>query len=65
VSGDIGYAHWFSKAGGTLKSGREVGFWVRVSSCCRRSPDGWLITHEHVSLPVDLASGTAAMDLPA
>ena len=30
---------------------------------CQRSSDGWLITHEHVSLPVDIASGRAVMDL--
>jgi ketosteroid isomerase-like protein len=63
VSGDIALAHWFSRASGTLRNGREVGFWVRVSSSCRRTGSTWLIIHEHVSLPVDLMSGSAAMDL--
>ena len=63
VSRDIAVAHWFSRAGGTLRDGRQAGFWVRVSSCCERRRDGWLINHEHVSLPIDLASGAAAMDL--
>jgi ketosteroid isomerase-like protein len=62
-SGDIAVAHWFSRASGTLQDGREVGFWVRVTSCCRRTDQGWSITHEHVSLPVDLAGGSPAMDL--
>jgi ketosteroid isomerase-like protein len=63
VSGDVAVAHWLSRASGTLTSGVEVGSWVRVTSCCQRSHSGWLITHEHVSLPVDVASGSAAMDL--
>jgi ketosteroid isomerase-like protein len=61
--GDLAVAHWFSRASGTLQDGREVGFWVRVSNCFRRTDQGWLITHEHVSLPVDLAGGRPAMDL--
>ncbi len=50
------------RAGGTLANGREVGFWVRATSCCRRTERGWSIAHEHVSLPVDLESGQAARD---
>jgi ketosteroid isomerase-like protein len=41
----------------------DVDYWVRATSSCRRSSDGWLITHEHISVPVDLASGTAALNL--
>jgi ketosteroid isomerase-like protein len=63
VSGDIAVAHWFSRASGTLKNGRQVGFWVRVTSCCVRSGNRWLISHEHVSLPTDLESRRPAMDL--
>jgi ketosteroid isomerase-like protein len=56
-------ACWISRAGGTLKNGHEVGSWVRATSCCHRSTQGWLIAHEHISLPVDFASGSAAMGL--
>ncbi|MGH3386135.1 MAG: YybH family protein [Nocardioidaceae bacterium] len=63
ASGDIACAHMLVRASGTLKDGREVGYWVRVTDCCRRSPDGWLITHEHVSLPVEMETGRAAMEL--
>jgi uncharacterized protein (TIGR02246 family) len=63
ADGDIAVAHWFSRARGTLKNGREVGTWVRVTNCARRSEHGWAITHEHVSVPVDLQSGRAVVDL--
>jgi ketosteroid isomerase-like protein len=63
AGGDIAAAHMLVRASGTLKTGQEVNYWVRVSDFCRRSNDRWLITHEHVSLPVDLKSGRAVMDL--
>lgn len=63
ASGDSAVAHWLSRVSGRLKHGRESGFWVRVTSCCHRSNDRWLITHEHVSLPVDVMSMKAATEL--
>jgi uncharacterized protein (TIGR02246 family) len=63
TSGDIAVAHTLIRASGTLKNGREVGYWVRATICCLRSEDRWVIRHEHVSLPMDMASGRAAMDL--
>jgi ketosteroid isomerase-like protein len=63
ASGHIAVASMLIRSGGTLKNGQEVGLWVRATSCCQRSNHTWLITHEHISLPVDLRSGRAAMDL--
>ena len=63
TSGDIAVAHWLSRASGTLKNGREIRSWVRATSCCQRSRDRWLLAHEHISLPADVKTGTAVMDL--
>jgi ketosteroid isomerase-like protein len=63
ADGALAVAHRLSRASGTLKNGRSVGSWVRASTCCRRGASAWLITHEHVSLPVSLVSGSAATDL--
>jgi ketosteroid isomerase-like protein len=63
ASGDVAAASMLLRASGTRKNGHEVGYWVRTTNSCQRSNDGWLITHEHVSLPVDIASGRAVMDL--
>jgi uncharacterized protein (TIGR02246 family) len=63
ANGDIAVALMLIRASGTLKSGSEVGYWVRATVCCQRSDHRWLITHEHVSLPIDVASGNAVMDL--
>jgi len=63
ASGDLAVAHWFNRASGTMRSGLDVGSWVRVTNCAQRSDRGWLVTHEHVSWPVDPASRIAATDL--
>jgi ketosteroid isomerase-like protein len=63
ASGDIAVAYMLIRASGTLKDRREVGYWVRATVCCQRSDHRWLIAHEHISLPVDFESGSAAMDL--
>jgi ketosteroid isomerase-like protein len=63
ANGDLAAAHMLIRASGTLKSGQEVDYWVRTTNCCQRSSQTWLITHEHVSLPVDMKSRSAVMDL--
>ncbi|MGH3460476.1 MAG: YybH family protein [Kribbellaceae bacterium] len=60
ASGDLAVASMLVRSAGTLRNGHEVERWVRVTSSCQRSNHRWLITHEHVSLPVDLKSGSAA-----
>jgi ketosteroid isomerase-like protein len=62
ASADVAAAHVLVRVSGTLNDGHVAGYWVRATVCCRRSDHGWLITHEHVSLPVDLRSGRALMD---
>jgi ketosteroid isomerase-like protein len=63
ASGDLAAAYMLIRTSGTLKTEREVGYWVRLTNSFRRSDDRWLITHEHVSLPVEFPSGKAVMDL--
>jgi uncharacterized protein (TIGR02246 family) len=62
-SGDLAVAHWLSRASGALTNGHDAGSWVRATSCCRRLDHKWLITHEHISWPVDAKSGAAVTDL--
>ena len=63
TSGDLAVVHFLSRSRGTLTNGREVGSWVRGTSCCQRTQGRWLVTHEHISLPVDPATGRPATDL--
>jgi len=34
-----------------------------MTLCFKKIDGNWLIAHEHVSVPADLASGRAALDL--
>lgn len=61
--GDVAAASMLIRASGTLTTGRDVDYWVRTSNAFTRGDGGWLIAHEHVSLPVDLQSGSAVVDL--
>jgi ketosteroid isomerase-like protein len=63
AGGDVAAAHMLIRTSGTLNDDREIGYWVRTSDFCVRSKGKWFITHEHVSLPVDMRSGSAAMEL--
>jgi ketosteroid isomerase-like protein len=63
ASGDVAFAHMLHRDSGTMKNGQERAIWVRSTVCCQRSNHGWLISHEHISLPVDFKSGRATMDL--
>ncbi|RWH71106.1 MAG: DUF4440 domain-containing protein [Mesorhizobium sp.] len=64
IAGDNVAAAWMLiRTSGTLKTGQDVDYWVRVSNGFQRSGDSWFITHEHVSLPVNMQTRTAVMDL--
>jgi ketosteroid isomerase-like protein len=63
ASGDVAFAHMLHRDSGTMKDGQERAIWVRSTVCCQRSNHKWLITHEHISVPVDFKSGRAVMDL--
>lgn len=54
MSGDVAFAHMLHLDKGNIhfaKAGLEEA-WLRSTVCCRRSDQGWLIMHEHVSWPV-------------
>jgi ketosteroid isomerase-like protein len=37
--------------------------WLRFTDGWKRSNGRWVVAHEHVSVPVDLATGKARLDL--
>jgi ketosteroid isomerase-like protein len=66
-SGDVAFVHMLHLDTGTMldedmgteKQGPDRMLWLRSTVCCRRSDGRWLITHEHISLPVNLETMTA------
>jgi uncharacterized protein (TIGR02246 family) len=59
----FGYSHELQRVSGTLKGGRKAAFWVRVTDVYRKIGGQWRVVHEHVSVPANLETGKAALDL--
>ncbi len=57
--GDVAYGHNIQHGVGTLKDGKKMEFTVRVTDGYKKANGQWLIAQEHVSFPVDLATGKA------
>jgi uncharacterized protein (TIGR02246 family) len=63
ANGDLGYATGLQMISGTLKHGQKSGVWVRFTSLYRKVNGKWLDFHDHVSVPVEIQSGKALLDL--
>ena len=63
ATGDLGYATGLELISGTLKSGQKSHVWLRFTSLFRKSDGRWLDFHDHVSVPADIESGKAILEL--
>ena len=50
------------KRGFEHRSGEDVVVWVRSTVCLQRIDDRWLITHEHISFPINPENWNAIVD---
>jgi ketosteroid isomerase-like protein len=62
VDGKLGFSHSIQHVTGADKQGRPVDRTVRVTDGYRKVGGAWLIVLEHVSVPVDLATGKPDVD---
>ena len=63
ATGDLGYAAGLELISGTLRNGQKASVWLRFTSLFRKSDGHWLDFHDHVSVPADIASGKAMLDM--
>ncbi|MEU2199992.1 nuclear transport factor 2 family protein [Isoptericola sp. NPDC019482] len=64
VDEHVAFGHALGRLGGTLADGTPVpGTWVRGTFGLRRDGERWLVAHDQVSVPVDVRTGAAAVDL--
>ena len=61
--GDLAIVHSLNHVKGTLADGQVNDLWLRWTACFRRLDGVWLVVHDHVSVPADLAHGQAALNL--
>jgi ketosteroid isomerase-like protein len=64
VYGDSAYAHYIMPYRATFKDGRTIEFEGRGTNIFERTNGKWLAVHEHLSLPVNMATGQAEMKPP-
>ena len=63
VGEDIAFSHSFNRTSATLPAGQKIGVWVRWTACWRKIGGQWLLVHDQISVPVDLQTGRAVLDL--
>jgi ketosteroid isomerase-like protein len=63
ASGEFGYATGLQIISGMLKHGQKSGIWIRFTSLYRKINGKWLDFHDHVSVPADIESGKAMLEL--
>jgi uncharacterized protein (TIGR02246 family) len=60
---DIAFSHSLNRIHGTMTNGQNTDLWLRSTACYRRLDGRWRIVHLQASVPVDLATGKAVLDL--
>jgi ketosteroid isomerase-like protein len=64
VSGDVGFVRSLNRFGGTLvDSGKVDVSWIRSTLGLRKIEGTWKVVHEHVSVPFDMDTGRALLEL--
>ena len=59
----VAFCHYLYRVSGTLRDGGKVEMWVRATVCFQKIEDKWTIVHEHQSVPFNVETGKASLDL--
>lgn len=59
AEGNLAYSRSIGHVAGDLKDGGKLDVTVRETDVYRKTGGKWLIVHEHISVPVDVATGKA------
>lgn len=60
---DVAFSYQLLRLQATMANGQTVDRWERLTFGFQKINGQWLIAHEHVSVPADLFTGKAALDL--
>lgn len=63
VGEDVAFIHSLNRLSGTMNNGQRTDLWLRWTACFRKINGKWLIVHHQNSVPVNLETGKAALDL--
>ena len=60
---DVAFSQSLNHVRTTMQDGEECDTWIRVTVGYRKIDGEWLVVHEHISVPVEMETGEAALDL--
>jgi len=60
---DVAFCHSLNQIDATLLSGEQLQMWWRATLCFQKIDGDWKVTHAHSSVPMDVTSGKASVDL--
>jgi ketosteroid isomerase-like protein len=60
---DVAFSHSLNRIQGVMTNGQNTALWLRFTAGYRKVGGKWLIAHVQASVPSDLASGEAKLDL--
>lgn len=63
VGDDVAFTHSLNRISGTMNTGQQTDLWLRWTACFRKINGKWLIVHHQNSVPADLRTGRAVLDL--
>lgn len=63
TSDDVAFSHCLNQVSASKTDGGKLNMWWRETVCYRKLDGVWLITHQHSSVPFDVANGQASLDL--
>ncbi|MEK6282956.1 MAG: nuclear transport factor 2 family protein [Acidobacteriota bacterium] len=63
AGGDVAFSHGLSHVSATTIAGGKLDMWWRTTLCFRKIDGNWMVAHEHNSVPFDVQSGKASLDL--
>lgn len=63
VGDDVAFTYSLNHISGTTNAGQKTNIWLRWTACFRKINGKWLIVHHQNSVPADLRTGRAVLDL--
>lgn len=63
VSDDLAVGRSVNRISGTLSNGHKTNYWVRWTTCFQKIDGIWYITHDQVSVPIDVATGNGILNI--
>jgi len=63
MSDDVAFCHYLGRVKSTRTTGEKADYWVRVTSGFQKMNGQWMVIHEHVSVPFNLETMQALLDL--